>query len=396
VSAESVRRVIDTPELQRLRQVKQLGFTELVYPGATHTRFAHSLGAFQGAQHSMRQLRVGGSEIPDEWFNATAFACLLHDLGHGPFSHTFESVAGRSHEAWTLDMIQSGPAIPKRLEEIQGGTGARVRQLLRGEVEVPELAWLADLVSSALDCDRMDYLRRDSLHTGTQYGSFDRDWLLRAMSPSRDGSAIVVLERGRSAVEQYLIGRYHMFQNVYLHKTSRGFETAFQGLCRRLQRLGPAALPRECRAMPVLYDQSLSLERYLTLTDAPFLVDFDALVQHEDATVRALVRALRHRIPLRANSSSEGAEALQDELDTRREQAAAQGLDPECAVWLDRAADVPYHPYSPQEGKKGLRVRRENGELVDITELSPTIAALARPVVTHRLYWIDERQLNRI
>jgi len=395
VAAESMRRLIDTPELQRLRQIKQLGFTELVYPGATHTRFAHSLGAFQGAQRSMRQLRVGGQEIPDEWFLATALACLLHDLGHGPFSHTFESVTQRSHESWTLELVEEGPAVPKRLEEILPGTTARVRQLLRGEAEDESLAWLCDLVSSALDCDRMDYLRRDSLHTGTQYGSFDRDWLLRAMSPSRDGSAIVVLERGRSAVEQYLIGRYHMFQNVYLHKTGRGFETAFRGLCQRLQRLGPDSIPPECRVMSVLHDPQLSLERYLTLTDSQFLVDFEFLVQHEDATVRALVRALRHRIPLRARSSREGVERLQDELEMRRERAAAWGLDPECAVWMDRAADVPYHPYSPHEGSKGLRVRRENGELADITELSPTIAALARPVVTHRLYWLDEAQLDR-
>ena len=147
--------------------------------------------------------------------------------------------------------------------------------------------------------------------------------------------------------------------------------------------------------MPILHDEKLSLERYLTLTDAHFLVDFDALVQHEDATVRALVRALRHRIPLRAISSREGVEALDTELQARREQADSHGLDPECAVWLDRAADVPYHPYSPDEGKKGLRVRLEDGELADITALSPTIAALARPVVTHRLYWLDERHLGR-
>ena len=94
--------------------------------------------------------------------------------------------------------------------------------------------------------------------------------------------------------------------------------------------------------------------------------------------------------------SMEGAEVLDGELRARREIAAERGLDPECAVWLDRAADVPYHPYSPHEGKKGLRVRKESGELVDITELSPTIAALARPVVTHRLYWLDDAHLDRI
>jgi HD superfamily phosphohydrolase len=99
VPAAKVRRLIDSPELQRLRKIKQLGFTERVYPGATHTRFAHSLGAFQGAQRTLFQLRRGGCDIPDDWLTATAFACLLHDLGHGPFSHTFESISRSTNSA---------------------------------------------------------------------------------------------------------------------------------------------------------------------------------------------------------------------------------------------------------------------------------------------------------
>ncbi len=391
VPASSVRALIDAPELQRLRQIKQLGFTELVYPGATHTRFAHSLGAFQGCQRTMRQLSAAGAELPPEWFIATALACLLHDLGHGPFSHTFEAVVPRKHEEWTRELVTKGPVVPSCLENILPGTTDRVHQLLKGMVEDPELAWLCDLVSSALDCDRMDYLRRDSLHTGTRYGAIDRDWLIRAMVPSRDRRAILVVEQGRSAVEQYLIGRYHMFQNVYLHKTGRGFETAFRGLCRRLQILGPDATPEECRVMHILHEKNLSLERYLTLTDAHFLVDLDALVEHEDRTVRVLARALRFRRPLRSVSSDGGSEALQEEFERRGETARAAGLDPSCAVWIDRAADVPYRPYSPSEGRKGLRVRTTSGRLVDITELSPTLRVLAEPVVVHRLYWVEAK-----
>jgi hypothetical protein len=389
VPAGAVRELIDSPELQRLRQVKQLGFTELVYPGATHTRFAHSLGAFQGCQRTMRQLLAAGAEIPPEWFIATALACLLHDLGHGPFSHTFEAVVQRKHEEWTRELVTQGPSVPARLEEILPGTKDRVHQLLCGAVQESGFIWLCDLVSSALDCDRMDYLRRDSLHTGTHYGSIDRDWLIRAMVPSRDRKAVLVVEQGRSAVEQYLIGRYHMFQNVYLHKTGRGFETAFRGLCRRLQLLGPDATPAECRVMHILHEKTISLQRYLTLTDAHFLVDLDALVNHEDATVRALARALRFRRPLRALSSDRGSEALKDEFERQKERATTDGLDPSCAVWVDRAADVPYRPYSPEEGRKGLRVQTESGRLVDITELSPTLRVLAEPVVVHRLYWVE-------
>jgi HD superfamily phosphohydrolase len=389
VPVEAVRRLVDSPELQRLRQVKQLGFSELVYPGATHTRFAHSLGAFQGAQRTMRQMQAGGAEIPDPWFTATAVACLLHDLGHGPFSHAFEAVMGHRHEDWTRRLVQDGVTVPARLEALGPGTQDRVLQLLGGAVREPGLRWLADLVSSALDCDRMDYLRRDSLHTGTHYGSFDRDWLVRAMVPSPDGEAVILVEKGCSAVEQYLIGRYHMFQNVYLHKTSRGFETAFGGLCRRLRRLGPDATPPGACVLPLLHESTLDRERFLGLTDNHFQVDFGLLLDHEDATVRALARALRLRRPLRCLTTGGPPEALDDEAARRREEAAAAGLDPVDAVWVDEAEDVPYHPYAPEQARKGLRVRVGGGEPVDITELSPTLRALAQPVVVHRLYWIE-------
>ncbi len=394
VPAARVREVIDSMEMQRLRGIRQLGFSEWIYPGATHTRFAHSLGTFQGAQRTMRQLRAAGADIPDEWFVATALACLVHDLGHGPFSHTFEALAGRPHEEWTRRMIEEGPEIGERLEAVHPGTRGRVLQLLRNEVAEEGLAWLADLVSSSLDCDRMDYLRRDALYTGTHYGSFDRDWLIRAVLPSRDGRAILIDPKGTSAVEQYLIGRYHMFQNVYLHKTSRALETAFARLGERLRALGPGATPKSCPAFAVLHEDEITLSRYLALRDAHFLVELDRLAEHEDATVRALTRALRERRPPRAMTVyGEDPTALDEEMQRRREDARREGLDPPTAVWLDRAADVPYRPYAPQQGRKGLRVQDPGGgEPEDITHRSPTLRALARPVVVHRLYWITTEE----
>ena len=392
VPSHRVEALIDAPEVQRLRRIRQLGFTELVYPGATHTRFAHSLGAFQGAQRTLTQLRNQGAEIPDAWYVATALACLLHDLGHGPFSHTFERVTGRRHEERTLEIVRSGPGVSAALAEFGEGTGARVEQLLTDRVEVPQLRWLADLVSSALDCDRMDYLRRDALATGAQYGAFDRDWLIREMTPTPEGDAIVAIEKGRSAVEQYLIGRYHMFQNVYLHKTSRGFEGAFRGLCERVRGLGHDALPAGSRALPILFDEHAPLDRFLALTDDHFHLDIELLVDHPDPTVRALARTIHFRQPLRHRSlhASEREpadfEVTRDEL---VEQARKVGLEPSISVWVDEAHDVPYRPYRPESGRQGLRILRPGGAMVDVTELSPSLKALAERIVVRRLYWID-------
>ncbi len=387
VGAAQVRRVIDAPELQRLRSIKQLGFTELVYPGATHTRFAHSLGAFQGAQRTLNHLRLSGHDIPDEWFIATCLACLVHDLGHGPFSHTFEAVTRVSHESLTTDIMRSGPAIGQAMEDIRGGMAGRVLDLLTGRIVVPELQYLTDLVSSALDCDRMDYLRRDALYTGAQYGTFDRDWLIREIKPTAEGDAIVVASKGRSAVEQYLIGRYHMFQNVYLHKTSRGFETAFRHLCERLVSLGRDAIPADSRAFSALFESPLSVERFLGLSDNAFRYELTALVSHDDATVAALAQSIVGRRPLRQHTYRIDLSGMNREVSERREQALAAGLDPETAVWKDAATDVPYRPYSPREGTKGLRVETHNG-LVDITDVSPTIKALSERLVVHRVYWL--------
>lgn len=387
VDTRKVVALIDAPEVQRLRRVRQLGFTEHVYPGATHTRFAHSLGAFQGAQRTLTRLRDLSDRIDDDWFVATALACLLHDLGHGPFSHTFESITKQAHEDRTLELVRGGPRVPHLLEDIGSGLVDRVCQLLTGKVTEPGLGFLADLVSSALDCDRMDYLRRDALHTGASYGSFDRDWLIREMEPDDDGSSIVVIEKGRTAVEQYLIGRYHMFQNVYLHKTSRGFEGAFRALCGRLQALGPEALPPASRAFRMLFQDQIGTADFLSLADQAFLVELEWLLGHADPTVRGLAEALHHRRPLRRiNVSGEDAAPV---LAEREKIAVDNGLDPATAVWLDTAADVPYRPYAPDLARKGLRIRRADGSLVDVTELSPTIAALSQRVAVERVYWLE-------
>jgi HD superfamily phosphohydrolase len=277
--------------------------------------------------------------------------------------------------------------VPHLLEDVGAGLVDRVSQLLTGQVADPGLGFLADLVSSALDCDRMDYLRRDALHTGASYGSFDRDWLIREMEPDDTGSSIVVIEKGRTAVEQYLIGRYHMFQNVYLHKTSRGFEGAFRQLCARLLALGPDALPEASRAFRMLFQDQIGTGEFLSLTDQAFLVELEWLLGHDDPTVRGLAEALHHRRPLRRiNVTGDDARPVQEE---REKFARQSGLDPSTAVWLDTAADVPYRPYAPDLARKGLRIRRADGSLVDVTELSPTIAALSQRVAVERVYWLE-------
>ncbi len=214
---ELERRIIDSPEFQRLRRVAQLGLAHLVYPGATHTRFAHSLGTMFVADRMART--VVGLEDPEE-IELVRIAALLHDVGQLPLSHTLEAAAGISHEDLGREVVL-GTSLGEILSD--GGYDPR---------EVARIAWGPNpgvtslIVSSALDSDRIDYLLRDSLHTGAVYGRPDVDRLLRVVSAANVGGRprLKVGLRAMHAVEHFLLARRFMFRAVYHHRTVVAFE----------------------------------------------------------------------------------------------------------------------------------------------------------------------------
>jgi len=237
--------LINTPAFQRLRRIKQLGFSEYVFPGATHSRFSHSIGVYHTARILLRVVRreIGGA--PDEHRAAVAlFAALLHDVGHGPFSHTFEGVQKtrgikKHHEAWSFDIILSAESgIPQVFagSVTFQGIEKEVARLLT--LEDPEDIYHA-IVSSSFDADRLDYMRRDKMMTGSGAGSIDFDWLLDsirianldlfATDESQEVDQVptfVLSSKALQPAESFLIGRYHLYEQVYFHKTTRGFEIA--------------------------------------------------------------------------------------------------------------------------------------------------------------------------
>lgn len=210
-------RVIDTPEFQRLRRIKQLGMTYLVYPSANHTRFEHSLGALHLAGRLASRLGLSNAERA-----LVRMASLLHDLGHGPLSHTSEELLARylstSHESITAETIKSS-GIAEVLAE--GGLDAdRVVEVIAGEA-----GYLSRMVSGEFDIDRMDYLVRDAHHTGVGYGIIDLDRLINTIEIKEN--LLVVNERGLRAVEGLLVARFLMIPTVYLHHASRIADAMF-------------------------------------------------------------------------------------------------------------------------------------------------------------------------
>ncbi|HSW32951.1 MAG TPA: HD domain-containing protein, partial [Steroidobacteraceae bacterium] len=216
-------RLADTPVVQRLRYVRQLGLAHLVYLGATHSRFEHALGAFHLANRTLRRFEEAGmldGMAPDE-AAVVAAAALLHDVGHYPFSHALEEIGAMHHEAVAEPMISSGEVAAILRSEIAPDAPERVFALMRGESASP----LQGLISGSLDLDKTDYLKRDALMCGVPYGEIDVDRLLHALvivdDPHLGRAAVGVLEKALSALESLLFAKYQMYRNVYWHHAVR-------------------------------------------------------------------------------------------------------------------------------------------------------------------------------
>jgi uncharacterized protein len=225
-----IARLVDSAEFQRLRRVRQLGLAYFAYQAAEHSRFTHSLGAFHLATRILAKF-ANTYSISEEDRLAVRIAALLHDIGHGPFSHVIETILGFHHEDFTVQAVLSSetevgallaahdPALPERVANIIRGTFRPMA--------------LAQLVSSQLDVDRMDYLLRDSLMTGVKYGVYDIEWIIKSLEINEADDQLYVSARGLYAVEDYLQARYYMFRQVYFHRTLRAAEAILRVLLKR-------------------------------------------------------------------------------------------------------------------------------------------------------------------
>lgn len=357
-----VHALLRTREVQRLRRVRQLGLASLVFPGAEHSRFAHAVGA----AHVMGRLldRITSLDVPlaaDQRIDAEAAreaiaAALLHDLGHGPYSHLFEAVfeGAPHHETWTSAFLQDPSSeVHQVLEGFGRGTADRVAQLVHGQHRLP---YLGHAVSGTLDVDRCDYLLRDSHMTGVRYGIYDLDWLLRALTLGHvtrsDGAAQPVLaiegRKGLPPIEGFFLARNFMYQQVYHHKAVRAAEVLVRAILARANELlrdghtlpaVPPALVRGARG------EQTALRDYFALDDAT-LSHAIAGFQHAgdailaDLSRRFFARVLPKTFPL---PDSPGSESLW----TRCHEVAADiaqrhGYRPDLYVWLDLPSDVPF------------------------------------------------------
>lgn len=228
--------IVSHPYFQRLRRIKQLGLTDFVYPGAQHTRFQHALGAMHLMGRVLDHLRIKGIDISDQEYEASQVAVLLHDIGHGPFSHALEDtlLSGVKHESLSY-------LIMKRLNENFNGALDLALKIFRNSYE---RKFFHQLVSSQLDIDRLDYLNRDCFFTGVLEGAIGVDRIIMMLTVHND--RLVVEEKGIYSIENFLYARRFMYWQVYLHKTTVSAERMLVNLIRRARVLTEAGIDVPC------------------------------------------------------------------------------------------------------------------------------------------------------
>lgn len=359
---------INSKEFQRLRRIHQLGGTYEVYHTAEHSRFAHSLGVYEVCRRMVNEVS-GLKELSEEDKVTVMCAALLHDLGHGPFSHAFESITPVAHEVYTQRVILEDTEINRVLRQVSDDFPARVASII--DYSHPN-ELLNQIVSGQLDADRMDYLLRDAYFTGTSYGKFDLERILRTMRVK--DNKIVVKESGIHSVEDYIMARYHMYWQVYYHPVGRSFEAILYSIFKRMKDLykeNPSCLEELQMFIPFLKEED-TMNDHFKLDENAALYGFTLLSEGNDPILKDLSRRMLNRDLFEY-------ENIQDQLDLDiiKDRVKEMGYDPEYYVVSDSAKQSPYKPYKGGEGHN-IWILREDGSIQELSKISNIVSAIVR------------------
>lgn len=392
---ELIYDVLQHPYVQRLNRIRQLGLSYLVYPGAMHSRFGHSIGAMHLMHEALVSLRSKGVEITEQEATAAMIAILLHDIGHGPFSHVLEHtlVEGVTHEDISLLMMER---INEDLAKSQSPTANSTKPLDTAiaifKNEYPK-HFLHQLISSQLDVDRMDYLCRDSFFTGVQEGRVASERLLKMLDVRND--KLVIQVKGIYSVEKFLVARRLMYWQVYLHKTSVAAE---QHLIKILSRAKEIARSQELFCSPALryfLYQSVTvdrfvgsgeaLEQYALLDDTDVLCAIKTWISSGDKVLSALSRSFIDRRLFRGELL-DAPLTQEQKTELNRHYADALGISEAEATYLWSEHVSTSNTYS--EKADSIDILYSDGTVRDIAEASEILdlQALTRKPIKRYLF----------
>ncbi|AOO74253.1 HD domain-containing protein [Ligilactobacillus salivarius] len=377
--------LINTREFQRLRRIRQLGVANYVFHGAEHSRFTHSVGVYEITRKicDLFQRNYPSKEKGDGLWNdderlVALCAALLHDIGHGAYSHTFEHIFHTNHEKMTTEIITSSHSeVNAVLRKVAPDFPEKVASVIEKSYPNPQVV---QMISSQIDADRMDYLLRDSYFTGTNYGTFDLTRILRVMKPYADGISFDM--SGMHAVEDYIVSRFQMYQQVYFHPVSRSIEVILSHLLKRAKYLyknGKTNCLGPTNLLFPFFEGNFSLSDYLKLDDGVLNSYFSLWQDSDDKILSDLADRFLNRKPFKSVRVSEDTRYL---LPTLRKLVADAGFDSEYYTATNDSFDLPYDTYSPSQNKHRTQIElmQKDGLLVELSQVSNLVAAISGKV----------------
>src|SRR5690625_4953619 len=373
--------------MQRLRRIKQLGATNLTFHGAEHSRFNHSLGVYEIVRRIIQKM-----ELRPEWNSEERLVCLcaalLHDLGHGPFSHSFEKVFSLDHELFTEKIILGDTGVNKVLSQVAEDFPKDVANVIN---KTYHDKLVTSLISSQIDADRMDYLLRDAYYTGVSYGNFDMVRILRVMRPTED--QVVIKSTGMHAVEDYIMSRYQMYWQVYFHPVTRSAEVILTKIFHRVKYLfeNNYAFKEEPHLIKNIFTKNIAVEDYLALDESVVYYYFQLWQEELDPILSDLCERFVNRRLLKYIEYDPSEQA--DDLEQLKRLFMKVGIDPDYYIAVDSSTDLPYDFYQSDDAERvPISLLMPNGELKELSMHSDVVEAISRKKRTdHKLYFPLDR-----
>lgn len=388
--------LIDTREFQRLRRIKQLGTSSYTFHGAEHSRFNHSLGVYELTrriisqfERNYRSRKVDDGLWQEEERLVTLCAALLHDIGHGPFSHTFEAIFNTDHEQLTQMIITSPQTeVHRVLCQLGDDFPNQVASVINKTYPNQQVI---QLISSQIDADRMDYLRRDAFYAGVSYGEFDLTRISRVIRPY--DHRIVFDFSGMHAVEDYIVSRYQMYMQVYFHPVSRGMEQVLKGLLARakdcyFKKEDCLPLQTSLHLLQPFLKEKWTLEDYLKLDDQVMNAYFTHWTMEKDPILADLAYRFLNRKPFKSiitnqEERSELRHAIYNQL-------VLAGFDPSYYLYEDSSFDLPYDYYRPYHSSQKTQIDlvTKTNQVVELSNVSSLVHSLTGQVKgDHRIFF---------
>lgn len=369
VSLQIIWDLIDTKEFQRLRRIHQLGGDFQVYHTAEHSRFSHSLGVYEIVRRMVHEIRDIREYLSEDEKVYVMIAGLLHDVGHYPFSHAFESICPIPHEEFSSRIILGDSEI----HEVLAKADPKLPEIISSIISYTHPNDLLNqIISGQLDADRMDYLLRDAYFTGTSYGAFDLERILRTIRV-KDGK-LLVKESGIHSVEDYIMARYHMYWQVYYHPVCRSYEMILTKIFERLRYLyqqGPQRLQKIEMFLPFLSGEP-SIEDHFYLDESAALYGIGLLTKDEDEIVSDLAKRLLNRRLFEY-------ETIYDESQIQEviKKLENHGYDLDYYCIIDTTSQSPYKPYGEKRGHV-IWVLGEDNNIAELSCKSVIVQSLVK------------------